>query len=97
MEQWPSINHQLRQDWENEEPTIYPNRRWVKARHLFGESSPSPKLHMLAQLKQEGVNVECCEAEVLAMRHHIGEFESLRHNLQRMLSHSSSMPVTLSP
>lgn len=93
MEAWPDINPQLRRDWANEIPTIYPNRRWVKAHHLYGESAPSPTLHLLAQLKKAGFNVACCEAEISAMRHHIGEGESLRRDVERLMGRSNSMAV----
>lgn len=93
MEAWPDINPQLRRDWANEIPTIYPNRRWVKAHHLYGESAPSPTLHLLAQLKKAGFNVACCEAEISAMRHHIGEGESLRRDMERLMGRSNSMAV----
>lgn len=94
MEAWPEINPQLRSDWANEIPTIYPNRRWVKARHLYGESATSPTLRLLGQLKSAGFDVGCCEAEVSAMRHHIGEGESLRRDVERMMGRSQSMAVT---
>ncbi|MGP9499593.1 MULTISPECIES: phage antirepressor N-terminal domain-containing protein [unclassified Halomonas] len=94
MEAWPEINPQLRSDWSNEIPTIYPSRRWVKAHHLYGESAPSPTLRLLSQLKKAGFDVGCCEAEVLAMRHYIGEGESLRRDMERLMGRSNSMAVT---
>ncbi|MGO3056987.1 MAG: phage antirepressor N-terminal domain-containing protein [Halomonas sp.] len=94
MAVWPEINPQLKQDWANEVPTIYANRHWVKARHLYGESAPSPTLRLLGQLKKAGFDVSCCEAEVSAMRHHIGEAESLRRDVERMMGRSPSMAVT---
>ncbi|WP_252109047.1 MULTISPECIES: phage antirepressor N-terminal domain-containing protein [unclassified Halomonas] len=94
MAMWPEINPQLKQDWANDLPTAYPNRHWVKARHLHGESAPSPTLRLLGQLKQAGFNVACCEAEVLAMRHHIGEADSTRREVERLMGRTHSLPVT---
>lgn len=94
MALWPEINPQLKQDWANDLPTAYSNRHWVKARHLHGESAPSPTLRLLGQLKKAGFDVSCCEAEVLAMRHHIGEADSVRREVERLMARSHSLPVT---
>ncbi|MCB8889927.1 phage antirepressor N-terminal domain-containing protein [Vreelandella malpeensis] len=94
MSAWPEINQQLAHDWANDLPTAYPNRHWVKARHLHGESAPSPTLRLLGQLKNAGFDVSCCEAEVLAMRHHIGQADSTRQEVERLMARTHSLPVT---
>lgn len=94
MAAWPEINPQLKRDWAKDLPSIVPNRHWVRARHLHGESAPSPTMRLLIQLKNAGFDVSCCEAEVLAMRHHIEMSESTRREIERLMGRTHNLPVT---
>ncbi|WP_193090866.1 phage antirepressor N-terminal domain-containing protein [Halomonas colorata] len=95
MEYWPHINARMRNDWASELPTLEKDRRWVRAEHLYGESAPSPTLHLLAQLKLAGFDVSCCRAEVQAMRHHIEVAASTRREIERMLSYAPSLRISV--
>lgn len=81
-ESMPAVRDQMTALQSNGNITLSPNM-------LYGPSEfVSPTLRAIAELEQQGHNLEACRLEVLAMRHHLEEAQS-RLERMRLLADSA--------